>query len=341
MAQPVGWVGIGAVACLCFITVSSSEADPGLASRATPPPPTLRSHPPDVLTRVFLKSPCAPSCPAGSDIEVQATVSGLVPGARYNVAFFVAQELRLVFVSAKQVTRASDSSHDPVYAAHLHVSIPPLQPGLFTVGAVVYDAFPGLEEDESFLTRFVTNVDINYVDINFSKCSNSIPVSAAAAEEGEKEGTPGGVLLEQDSKRLGSAPGHIAGAFQVAGKCCEKHDGGTVVRRILIPDNLHLHEQAGVPGYNFRNFSFIRHDFRLPLCVDDELGGTWESNSTAWIDWVGRAHREIGHASSVLNLPGLSAGLEGGQHELSDGATGPGKAGSTCDDAGMSECVHV
>ena len=118
-------------------------------------------HPDDVLVRAYFKSPCVPSCPAGSNMEVQATASGLVPGAKYNVAFFVKHELRLVFVSAEQVTRASDSSHDPIYAAHLHVSIPPLQPGLFAVGAVVYDAFPGLEEDESFLTRFVINVDIN------------------------------------------------------------------------------------------------------------------------------------------------------------------------------------
>ena len=121
----------------------------------------LPRHPDNVLVRAYFKSPCVPSCPAASDIEVQVTASGLVPGAQYNVAFFVKHELRLVYVFAEQVTRSSESSHDPVYVAHLHVSIPPLQSGLFAVGAVVYDAFPGLEEDESFLTRFVINVDIN------------------------------------------------------------------------------------------------------------------------------------------------------------------------------------
>ena len=113
--QSVSWVIT--IACLCFISASSPKEDPGLLpalrrnrNNEKVSKHSLRRHPPEVLTRLFLKAPCAPSCPAASDILAHATLSGLVPGARYNVVFFVKHALRLVHVSAKQVTR--ESSHE-------------------------------------------------------------------------------------------------------------------------------------------------------------------------------------------------------------------------------------
>ena len=107
----------------------------------------------------FLKSPCVPSCPSASDISVQATVSGLVPGAKYNVLYFVTHGLSLPYLAAKQVRR--ESSHEPVYSVRLRLDIPPLRPGTFTVGVVVYDAFPGLDDEDAFLTQYVINMDVD------------------------------------------------------------------------------------------------------------------------------------------------------------------------------------
>lgn len=123
------------------------------------PTARLRRHPDDVLASVFLKSPCVPSCLPAGDIVVHATVSGLVPGAKYNVLYFVKHGLSLSHIAAKQVSR--ESRHEPVYAVRLRLDIPPLVAGTFTVGAVVYDAFPGLDDEDAFLTRYVINMDVH------------------------------------------------------------------------------------------------------------------------------------------------------------------------------------
>jgi len=48
-----------------------------------------RSHPPELLARVFLKTPCAPTCPAGRPIDLNASVSGLAPGVEYTIVYHV------------------------------------------------------------------------------------------------------------------------------------------------------------------------------------------------------------------------------------------------------------
>ena len=125
---------------------------------------SLRRHPPETLLYAFLKAPCAPSCHAARDIAVQATVSGLVPGAKYNILHFVqrAPGRDLVHVAAEQVTR--QSLHDePAYSVRLAMDIPPLQTGSYVVGAIVYDSFPGLDGEEAFLTQCSINVVVAHM----------------------------------------------------------------------------------------------------------------------------------------------------------------------------------
>ena len=48
-----------------------------------------RAHPPQLLARVFLKTPCAPTCPEGRPIDLKGSLSGLAPGVEYAVIYDV------------------------------------------------------------------------------------------------------------------------------------------------------------------------------------------------------------------------------------------------------------
>jgi len=135
----------------------------------------VQQHPPDVLTQAFLKTPCssAPACRVGQTINMKASVSGLVSGPTYTVVFNVQRGTDRVHSSSEIVRRpsvpksntelsgATPPSYQSAYlTSQLHIAITPEQHGLHSVGVHVYDSFPGLDENESFLTQSIINVVI-------------------------------------------------------------------------------------------------------------------------------------------------------------------------------------
>lgn len=135
----------------------------------------VQQHPPDVLTRAFLKTSCssAPACLVGQTINVKASVSGLVAGPTYTVAFSVQRGTDQVHSSLELVRRPSvpksntelsgatpPSYQSAYFTSQLHIAITPEQHGLHSVGVYVFDSFPGLDENESFLTQYIINVVI-------------------------------------------------------------------------------------------------------------------------------------------------------------------------------------
>ena len=67
-----------------LVTLNGQWGSPHADDSAHP-----RAHPPQLLARVFLKTPCAPTCPAGRPIDLKAFLSGLAPGVEYAVVYHV------------------------------------------------------------------------------------------------------------------------------------------------------------------------------------------------------------------------------------------------------------
>jgi len=121
-----------------------------------------RAHPSQLLARVSLKTPCAPTCPAGRPIDLKAFLSGLAPGVEYAVVYHVQQGIAVMHSSSEQVMRPRVSGDEPAesYAVESGARLPPLEPGLYSVRISVHDAFPGLSREESLLTKMVVNVGV-------------------------------------------------------------------------------------------------------------------------------------------------------------------------------------
>eukprot|EP00961_Rhodomonas_salina_P209530 2828689-Rhodomonas_salina.2 len=115
------------------------------ASGSSAPPETPQRHPEDVLVWIQAENPI----PVPFQQQMwKVGLGGLVEHVKYKYTIEVFSEGNLMsFDNFEAAKDPSEQDHVSVVA----VPLPSLPGGVYTLNLVVYDSFPGLDEEDSFL----------------------------------------------------------------------------------------------------------------------------------------------------------------------------------------------